>query len=500
MEGARKKTIALAIFRLFRMGITIFTLSLSAKYFGISLERDSWILALGCITVIDLAVWGGIIETFRTKFIFIREKEGEVIALRSAFSLFFYTSAITILLSFIVFKFPHFFAGIIAPAYKGSQLLFIISLLKILAPSLMLTQITLLGTSVLNAYDSFYIPEILGTISGILNLLLIVILAPQIGIYSLAWAYYISLVLLVVLLLIEYRRKKITLLKNASFKAKHALTFLLFALPYYLPYFLGQASALIEKSISGFLGPGTVSLLDYSRKFLDIPLSVLFSILSTITLPILSLKYAQRKLKEYIVEFNNIFQMGLLLIIIFIGFMLIGAKEVVSLLYKGLSMGDINQIANLARCYAVAFLGLYLYTMGGFSLLSTNKTKTSAVIVLFNQLGVITINLLLYKSLGTFVFPLSLFVCHFLSAVFMNRFTRVKSKSTLIIFGKYCFFGATFMLLISVFNYLLVHYLPINNALILIVVKTIFMFVLVIPLAAIFHLEEIALLRNKLKF
>ena len=86
-QNVKKVSIYLFGLRLIRTAVSIITVSLSAKYFGIGMERDVWLLVLAFITTINLAVWGPINETFRTKFIFLREKAGEVEAFRRTASL-----------------------------------------------------------------------------------------------------------------------------------------------------------------------------------------------------------------------------------------------------------------------------------------------------------------------------------------------------------------------------------------------------------------------------
>ena len=81
-QNLRKISAYLFGLRLLRTGISVITLVLAAKFFGISIGRDVWILVSAFIATVNSAVWGPINETFRTKFIFIREQEGESVALR----------------------------------------------------------------------------------------------------------------------------------------------------------------------------------------------------------------------------------------------------------------------------------------------------------------------------------------------------------------------------------------------------------------------------------
>jgi peptidoglycan biosynthesis protein MviN/MurJ (putative lipid II flippase) len=282
----------------------------------------------------------------------------------------------------------------------------------------------------------------MGFFSTFLNLALIYFLAPKIGIYSLAYSYYIGLFVLLILLIIEFRKKKIALLRYRNFNIKYVYVFLIFALPYYAPYFFGQVNSLIEKSIASYIGQGTVSMVDYSRKFIDIPLSVLGSVLSTILLPALSLSFARGKVKDYIREFNDMLQLGLLIMFSFIAFMMIGSDDLIGVLYsKGISGDKLLEITHLTMFYSITSIGLFLYYIMNFSLLSMNKGKIGASLGIGIQITMMLLNLCLFKKVGVFIYPISLFISHFGGSLVMYRYTRFKSATTLKLALKYTLFG-----------------------------------------------------------
>ena len=80
----------------------ILNLSLTAKYFGVSLEKDVWLLAISVVLFLDMAFWGPINETFRSKFIFLRSEIGEIKALQKTKSLLFFTFIISVILVCVV--------------------------------------------------------------------------------------------------------------------------------------------------------------------------------------------------------------------------------------------------------------------------------------------------------------------------------------------------------------------------------------------------------------
>lgn len=371
-----------------------------------------------------MAIWGPINETFRAKFIFLREELGENEALQKARSLLVFTNGITIMLVILVLWKPELVAAVIAPKYKGEQLAMLLFMIRVIAPTFLFNQITQLFTSILNAYNSVYIPEIAGFISGIINLVLIVVLAPRIGILSLVYAYYIALFLLLFLLIFQIRSKKINLFGNfKAVKFSDSVPFILFSLPFFLPYFIGQISLVIEKSISSSLGAGIVSTIDYARKFSDIMVSILLSVLTTIFVPLLSSHFMKSNWKAFVLELRQVYQLGFLIFTSFVAIFTACPHALIGILYQNnkISSFALHQISSLAMCYSWCAAAIFFYYIFGIGLLSSKKQKYFAFYSVAAQLIMIALNLIFYKNLGIYVFPLSLFLSHAIAAFLMFR-------------------------------------------------------------------------------
>ena len=98
MSTSLKNTsIYLLIFRFVKIALSIFILTLSAKYFGVSVNMDIWIIVTAVISTINLSLWGPINETFRAKFVFMKEQEGEKSALLKTGSLLVFILVVTLM-------------------------------------------------------------------------------------------------------------------------------------------------------------------------------------------------------------------------------------------------------------------------------------------------------------------------------------------------------------------------------------------------------------------
>ena len=385
------------------------------------MDRDMWLIALNCVVVVNLAVWGPINETFRAKFVILREEQGEERVLARARALLAVTLLVTVFLVACLVTFPYSIAEVLAPAYGAEQLNALVVMLWVVAPSLLFDQFSQLGISILNAYDSFFVPEISNCIAALVNIASMILLAPHIGIYALAVSYYIGLVLMLSLIIWQIRLRKIPVL--FSFRGIHLADFSPFfsyALPFFVPYFFIQVNFLVEKSLGNLLGEGVVSMLDYSRKFVDIPINVLTSVLLTMLVPVLSAHFAKRDTAGFLKDFKQLYQFGLLIVTALIAFFCTSSTELIGLIlyHKGqISQNAIAEMGGLSMYYAWSALISFLYIIFGLALLATNKGKIYAFFGVLAQLIMIGLNFAYYRTFGAYTFPLTFIVAHSFSAV-----------------------------------------------------------------------------------
>ncbi|RXM66930.1 lipid II flippase MurJ [Chryseobacterium sp. CH1] len=238
----RKQISILFLLKLLKIPVNLVLLSLTARYFGVSIEKDIWLLAFATITTLDLAIWGPINETFRTKFVFLKEKENDEYAIRKTQSLLFYFICFSVLGIVLIVLFNAFFARVIAPDYNVAQLEILQKMLIYVAPALLFNQLMQIGISILNAYEIFFVAEISSFCSNILNIALLILFVNQFGIYALVISYYISTLLLIFFILFYFYRKKYRSLNIAgtlNLMDSKCFFFLLFH--FFCPIFLDKS-------------------------------------------------------------------------------------------------------------------------------------------------------------------------------------------------------------------------------------------------------------------
>jgi len=457
IQNIKKITSYLFVLRLFRMSLSMISLILSAKFFGVSMEKDMWVLVTTFLLTVGTAIWGPINETFRAKFVFIKEQEGEAKAIMSTLSLVVCIVLITIILSLIIVLLRNLLATWLSATSVAGEGLHLFSLLLVLMlPTLLINQLSSIGISILNAYNIYYLPEVIGVISSVVNVAIIFFLAPCFGIFSLAVSQYIALILL--LLGVSYYLWRLRLFhwSDLSSVRLHGFgVFLLFALPFFFPYFVGQCNAFVEKWLAGSLGEGVISSLDYARQFTVVLQGVISSVLTTVMVPLLAKAYAQHDMEQYqrIFRENLIVCFGILALAVPI---MVGAATPLCnffFLHGKISSEALSVITILTRAYGFAFIGVLLYMVVGYALLASDKGKRYAFWGIVMQLIILGMNLALIHILGIYVFPFTLGIVHLAGAGVLVVSLLLQHKNTIYLrVGRYSLLIIGISLLLYIFN------------------------------------------------
>lgn len=436
-KGTKKTTLILFLLRLFRMAITVLTVTFSAKYFGVSMEKDIWVLTLTIISTVIGAVWGPINEVFRTKFIYIKEQEGADMALKKTASLVSFIIGVSLVIAILLFLFSPFLSEYMTHNMQaGASGLFVI-LLLLLLPTLLINELINIGISILNAYDVYYIPETIGFASGIINLFAIIFFANVIGIYSCLIGTYIGNITLLVVILHFLKKKQLTLWHRFHFFSwSDVKVFLLFAMPFFFPYFIGQFNALFEKFLAGMLGSGNISSVEYARQFITVLQGVLSSVLTTIMVPMLAKQYINSHNKEFERTLIDNLMISMLIYVTASVFLLGSTTPLCDFFFnRGKVTGEeLANIITLTRSYGLAFWGVIIYLITGMALLASNKGKIYASIGVTTQIVVLGLNYLLCPTYGVNIFPLSLGIAHLTTGMVMLKYVDLVNRRTIIVY------------------------------------------------------------------
>lgn len=436
-KNIKKITFQLFVLRFLRMLISVVSITYTAKFFGVSVEKDMWVLASTFISTLISMFWGPLDEIFRTKFIYIKEEEGETIAIDKAASLVGFIFSVTLVMGVIIGFLHEPIANLITSNMTSGSASILGKLLICLIPSLLITELTNISISVLNAYEVYYLPEIVAFLSGILNIIAVIFFAPLIGIYALLIAQYFGIVFLLVLIIHFLHLKNIPLWDRIfQYNIHDAWSFVVFSLPLFFPYFVGQLNTFVQKYLAGVLGSGIISSVDYASQFMTILQSVLTSVLTTVMLPILSKDYITHDMNDFGHTLKENFKMCMIIYAMAAIFMIGATTPLCTFFFhRGkVSYEALQLIINLTRCFGFAFIGVFMYLMAGTSLMANNKRKIYASIGVANQLVVLAFNIVFVRILGVYIFPLSLGLVHLVSGLIMFYKLDIENKKGIFVF------------------------------------------------------------------
>jgi peptidoglycan biosynthesis protein MviN/MurJ (putative lipid II flippase) len=417
----RRISLGLAVLKFTRALLSIYSVILSAKYFGASFERDTWVLAGSAVAILTQLMFGPINEIFRAKFIHIRAEEGEERALAATGSLLYAIIVVSLLVIALVETFPGLLSGLFAPGFKGAERHALSLMIRWIIPALLLNQITLIWIALLNAYRSYFIPDIYSLISGGINVVCILVLAQYIGIYSLIVANYLEIGILAFILLIALLRVGKNVLTWSRPRWSLIRPFVLTSFPFYLSYLAGNAQMAIERMLSTYLGVGNVSVLDYARKFIDMPTGVIVGVITTMLTPTLAELFIQDKFAELSRESIKFMRMLILGLIPFVVLCSVCSREMVELLLvRGSFKREFIDVTSQSLTFfCLGSVGYIFYAVGAQSLIAQKKAAFYAMVGSASTAVSIAMNLTLFKVAGLLIFPVSWGLTLFLSGVYM---------------------------------------------------------------------------------
>lgn len=429
-RSPRRISVGLSGLKFLKATLSVYVVLLSAKYFGASLERDAWVLSGSVIFILTQLFFGPLNEIFRAKFVHTREEEGEEKAVKEASALSCGIVVVSFVLVLLVEVFPGVICNILAPGFTLKQKEVLSLMLRWMVPNLLAAEITLIWIAILNAYRSFFIPDAYSILSVIVNIICIIILAPVISIYSLIVASYIGSIFLSLFLIraLRSRNKKLIQIKVPTWPL--IKPFIVFSAPFYFPYFFGQLHMAVEKLLCTLLGVGTVSILDYARKFIEIPMGMIFGVVTSVLTPVISGYFSKDKeadIYHEVIRFIRMLTFGVLLIA---GVLFICSEDIVSLL---LLHGEFKQeyvitTAMTLKWLSLGIIGAVFFITCGQAMIAQKNTGLFALASSFYLIISILINTLFYKVVGVEIFGISWSASLIITGIFLY-FSFVKNKS-----------------------------------------------------------------------
>ena len=261
---------------------------LIASLFGATGKLDAFLVAYTLANLTRrLLAEGALSAAFVPVFSQLLKKEGK----SRAFVLASQVLSILMVASISIILLGVFFAptlvSILAPGFASLHSALASQLTVLMLPFLLFISVAALAMGILNSLGCFFVPAVAPALSNVVFIILVVILAPKMEIYSLAWAVLAGGLAQCALQWFWIKRWGFTLLparpdmKDDSLKR----TLCLF-LPYAAGLSITQLIPVFSRVLGSFLQEGSISVLNYADRVLQLPLGLFIIAISQAVLPL----------------------------------------------------------------------------------------------------------------------------------------------------------------------------------------------------------------------
>lgn len=247
--------------------------------------------------------------------------------------------------------------AMLAPGFPGDSARLAVTLTRTMLPFMLFISIAALAMGVLNSMGCFFVPAVAPAVSNVVFILLVLILAPSLGIGSLAAAVLAGGVAQCILQWFWAKRYNMALTLRFSDTGNAELKRVMrLFLPYAAALSINQLIPVFSRILGSFLQEGSISVLNYADRILQLPLGLFVVAISQAILPLLA---------RQLLESEDVFRQGvedalrfaMFIVLPVAAGLVIFSSEIVHLLFVRGAFGDWAWHAT-AKTLAMFALGL----------------------------------------------------------------------------------------------------------------------------------------------
>lgn len=372
-----------------------------AYYYGATVETDTYFIAWGFVSGISEAIVKALAVSVVAIYTTIRVTKGTKEAASLINGLIEIVFPLFLLLCCVVIVFSPKLAWILAPAYNTDELTLLITFMQILAPLFLFSGIEFIFSSVLDSYKSFFYPRLHSFIYSIVVIAACVFLSALMGINALIISQYISNIVFLVILIINFKRyHNFFVVKIAGIPELKTILFT--AIPLFIGNSALQINQIVDKSITSGLGAGATSALSYCHTIEQFITNIMIVNIGNVMFANFAEFVAKGDLEKIKI---NLFKAINFLICLLTGisiFTILNAKDIVSIIYfRGNFTFEAVVLTATALCgYAISFVGVAVRDLSVKSLYAFKDTRKPMMASIVSILVNITFSIILSKHIG----------------------------------------------------------------------------------------------------
>lgn len=270
--------------RLLSIGNTIVV----ARQFGAGDAMDAFLVAYILPNFAASLIAGSFSAAFMPTYIKVREREGAEAAQRLFSSTMTVTIALLLAFTVLLAAIGPFLLHLLGSSFGPSKLALTRDLFYLLLPTLIISGIAAVWTSVLNAGERFALAAFLPALPSIGSMILVIALAKHIGIYATAAGTLTGITTQAAMLGWSLKRHRVSLRWERPVFDEHTREVARQYAPMIAGALIMGVSPLVDQAMAAMLGKGAVSQLSYGTRVVTIVTSVVTMGLGTAVLPYFS--------------------------------------------------------------------------------------------------------------------------------------------------------------------------------------------------------------------
>lgn len=311
---------------------------ITAAYFGAGRSLDAFFVAYTIANLgRQLLAEGALSAAFVPVFSQVLEKDGHARAsslARQALTVILIASTTVVAIGIM---FTPQLISIIAPGFSGEKETLAISMTRQLFPFLLLISVAALAMGALNSMGSFFVPALAPALSNLAYIITVVALTAKYGIRALVWATLLGGAAQLIFQWWWAAHKKDLLLVPAvpNLKDTQLKRMLTLFLPYAAGLSLNQLNPVLGRLFGSFLSDGSISMLNYSNRVIQLPLGLVVIAISQAVLPELARCVTQGE-EAFAATLRDALRFALFVILpVTLGTMLASSETVHLLFFRG---------------------------------------------------------------------------------------------------------------------------------------------------------------------
>lgn len=263
---------------------------LTAAFFGATLQLDAFYVAYTLANLArQLLAEGALSAAFVPVFSRTLAADGRQKAhslARQALTVLFFCTLTVVLLGALL---APIFVRLMAPGFKGETYAIAVRLTQTLFPFLLLMSLSALAMGVLNSLGSFFVPAVAPALSNAAFIAYLLLFAKQKTVWNLSIAVLIGGFCCMSLQWYWCAKMKMPLRPAKPDKNNKELhDMMALFIPYAAGLSLNQINPVISRMMGSFLQGGSISVLNYADRVLQLPLGLFVIAISQAVLPMLS--------------------------------------------------------------------------------------------------------------------------------------------------------------------------------------------------------------------